>query len=319
MKDAKLLVFGVLLASSFSIEAAAGQSCSGPVTGSIQNTNFDFTYESWQKKQTDSGLFRFERCVYNNHSRPVWVDWESTGLKGTTESNDASFVFFDEPKKDKEEIPRSLWYGPVPDKIEPTTVLRPIEASKIPGGVGSVSLVQFEGEFSLADAFQDRKTLTNILEGLDSKTGIGIWSGGRIGVPTRDGALEDLGNINESIDPADFAAVEVLLGERLFLSDGVPFGRLVMEFSVDPEDYATVKATGRQLPSISISTDNEMLRSRLLPVGSSFEFLAQSWEFEDRSPAPLEFPVQRAEGDVVIEFGDGAARLVLPFGVASGQ
>ena len=306
------------------------EECYGPVTGGMDTEEFDFTYESWMKEHFEEGVkvYRFERCVMNNHNRPLWVEWESTGLKGVSKAMDAIYVYFHEPDNQNEPTHRNFWFGPRPEKLEPSTVLRPNEASAAWGNGVSLKFAQFDNSVSLESAFADQSTMVDILQRrIDSgrEQGLTLVSGGRIAVPTKQNALYKLQS-GETIDLGEFVAVDITLVERFRLSMNTPIGTLSIYIHVAQDELNDMNQINGEFPILLINDESSLLSERLLmePIDLNKEEYRRSegiWvEIQDQSPEALNFPVQRIPFRMRFQFGedDYASQLNIPFGVASG-
>lgn len=298
--------------------AQAHDRCYGPITGAVETSDYSFTYESWMKWQTRTKAYRFERCIRNNHSRELWVDWESTGLKGVTKPKDVSYKFFDAPRDNKKEEQRSLWYGPKPEEERPLTVLQQDEASLSFQKLRDVHLVQANAP-DLGEAFSDPLSFKNYIDlnpELAKEQSVTLVSGGRIAIPTRANALEDLRDLNKEIGSTDFVPVEVFLSETLRLGDnGTLVSMVALELRVDEKEFAMMEKAGGNLPPISFEISDPELSKRLGEPGTVYESKSASLSYKDLAPAKLDFPVTRRSAVVSVRFGEDQAQIALPFGV----
>jgi hypothetical protein len=309
-----MLVAGIL----YTLPAVAGSQCEGPQSGEIKNSDFDFTFESWVKENSNNGAYRFERCVRNDHKRPVRIDWQSTGLNGVVDSDDAIYIGFDEETDEKVTRGRTLWYGPRPDSLVPSTVLRPQEAHAVPDSIPQATLVQFSNGVTLLKALQDPAALNTLINFTPDQQEIVIWSYARIGVPTRDGALDDLANTEKEIADTDFTSVNISLAEHLSLADSDKArSELKLRISVDEGEFARIRSVEGRIPEITITTNDEAIGSRLLAQQPRIELSAAEQVFSDQQPTLVGFPIKRARNQLTIDFGDNRARITLPFAYAN--
>ena len=303
---------------------AAARECYGPVTGEVYNSNYKFTFESWMKKRSkdDVTVYRFERCVQNNHARELWVEWESAGLKGTCDANDIAYVLFDEDEDLKKKIYRRFWYGPSPEELDVSTILRPNEVDAAWSNDGKLFLAQHNSTVKLATLFSNQQSMKDVLDELydeGKKEGFALWSAGRIGVPTRDDSLERLKEGRRNIKPGDFVSVEIWLKEQFILINDEPTSKLLMSIHIDEQGLAAMNYIGGSLPSLHVESDNNLLNGRLLTMQSiTLDKHKPYLEFQDQSPTKLSFPVHRISGRVKFTFGDNdESHLIIPFGVTS--
>ena len=314
--------------------AAAADDCYGPVTGEIHNSKFHFTYESWMKEldTDDVKKYRFERCVQNKQKRELWVNWESTGLKGTCDGNDIAYIYFDEQHSENEDLERDFWYGPRPEELEVSTILRPGESDNVRNNYGRVYLAQFDGTVELTTLFSDQQSMKDLLDRLYSrdKEGFYLWSGGRIAVPTNPNASERLKEGN-SIQPGEFVSVEIHLGEQFILIDKKPASKLVMNIYIDQNGLDNMNQINGTLPSLFVESGNNLLKQRLqlqqsIDLNKQLQLLQSNGdnqkyiEFQDTSPTVLRFPVQRISELVKFTFGrNDESHLIIPFGVTNAK
>ncbi|MEQ8400323.1 MAG: hypothetical protein RH978_04880 [Roseitalea porphyridii] len=315
----KIIAFSGFLMSAFCSLGWAGETCEGPETGGVISGGFDFTYESWIKERTDTGKWRFERCVRNSHVRPLWFTWKSAGFSaGVVKGDDASRIYFDEVLQDKDDRATEFWYGPRPEKIEPATVLRPSEISWMPVDGAVVWKAQVRQSDGLVQAFADKELFVGYLTQSAADGLLTLSSGGRIAVPVRDDALSDLADSESQVTNDDFVSVNVSIAEIFSLDENQePVARLRFVASVDGPEFSRMLELGYKLPEIVLSTEMESLTKRL--GLSDLQLSEPRLVAEESSPVPVLFPAKRTEGVLVVEFGDGLARLALPFGMASGN
>ena len=320
-----LMILGFVLSL---YNPAAADNCHGPVTGAIRDDIFNFTYESLMKTRDTDGVkkYRFERCVQNFDIRALFVDWQSTGLKGMCGANDIIYVYFDEHSNQNVDIDRSLWYGPAPELLSVSTKLRPGEVDAVRNNYGRVYLAQFDGTVELDTLFSDRESMRNVLHTLSSRGEEGFYlsSGGRIAVPTNSRAVDRLQE-RGMIQPGDFVSVNIHLSEQFLLIDNEPASKLFMSIYVDPQEINAMKEAEGWLPHLFMKSDNSLLNERLLSqeiIDLNEHLLSPQFEeyleFSDAFPTVLKFPVQRISGPVKFMFGENDENhLIIPFGVAS--
>ena len=326
-KAAVVVWFGLTLGFTLFLSNGirAENKCPGPITGHKSSSEFNFTYESWMKKQHDDDVasYRFMRCVHNRHRLELWVDWESTGLKGTSRPQDVIHIFFDEPINDNVKEYRKLWYGPRPKKLEPKTILRPNEARTTQNDGARLYFAQLGSGVSFTDALADQRTMTALLENLrrnGGPEGLSLRSGGRVAVPTRPDTIERLKR-RDKLRVGEFVAVDIVLLERFTLFQRVPHGSLHMSISIKPSDWAAMVRIGGSLPPILVKEFDglrSIIRKRLqLPI-RNIVLKRPLVRFQQETPSRLMFPVQRKTGRMLFWFGD-ETHLFIPFGVASGH
>lgn len=321
-----VMMFGITFVHS---GHAAAKVCVGPVTGEVKSSAFHFSFESWVKQilYDDITKYQFARCVQNNHIRELWVKWESTGLKGTTKAKDAIYIYFEEEDDSHITLERSLWYGPAPAEVTPSTILRPNEARVQRRNDARIYLAQLDNTVTLTEAFDNREVMIEVLNRLaaaDRSEGFALRSGGRIAVPT---STEALGRLmkGDILDPGEFVAVEITIVEQFTLSDDVPLGTLNMSIRVATRELQAMQQIKGSLPRVFITADDDLLRERLqlsdfVDLSGSIQLDRPFVDFQDQSPTALKFPVQRVSGRLRFQFGDNeGSHLIIPFGVASGH
>lgn len=316
---ARALVLVALVSSLVLIASTSAQadSCRGPVSGKVATQQFDFTYESWMKPSPQTKAYRFERCVQNDGAKELWINWESTGLKGVAKPHDISYKFFDEVSDDKVEKPKSLWYGPRPDEEKPTTVLRPDEADKDRLDRRLLHLAQ-DGPVTLQQALDNPLDFARYLESNpdpEHPRSVTLYAGGRVAVPTTETAMQALKS-DATIQPTDFIAVRVWLADTLTLDeDGRLMSNISLHLNVDPKELSDILESGGRLPTIRFGTKDEEFAARLKLPEIVEPLKENSFVLADAAPSHLMFPVRRRPLMLDVRFNDGDAELLLPFGL----
>lgn len=300
----------------------ADNDCIGPVTGKIADSNFSFTYESWRKHDTAAPgrpFYRFARCLYNEHDRPLWFDWERTGLENRiVEGGDSAVIFFDEERDDKREADMDLWYGPAPAKIEVSTVLRSKEAA-LPRP--RLWLAQDTSGPTPAEIFKDPETLSAELQTL-GPAGILRSSGTKVTIPADTGIGERVRMENGDVSNADLLGVWIILREHVFLGAAGPESKIELIIDAASADYAEFVARGNEPPVFRIDTEIKALHSRLPSLGSDIVLSRDNPFFsgtdsirlvlaEDGS-APLEGGNTPSEGWIMLTFGKSEVSATFP-------
>ena len=130
--------------------------------------------------------------------------------------------------------------------------------------------------------------------------------------------MSNLRSGEEPIADTDFVPVNVTLSESLSLTEtGQPRSRVNLEISVSERDFSSMLDFGSRVPVITFKTNNDALADRVFGETETFELNSVRQDFVDRSPALLEFPIKRTPGQLIVEFGDGEGRIVLPFAIAN--
>jgi hypothetical protein len=115
------MVLGLLVTAAFLVPAgsAASRDCPGPNQVPHRDGTYDFTYESWIKKQPDRDHYDFGRCVKNKlGDRSMFVDWKQTGVKGFAQQDDVVDSVIESVNGDYQIVETKLWYGSTPSAID---------------------------------------------------------------------------------------------------------------------------------------------------------------------------------------------------------
>jgi hypothetical protein len=263
----------------------------------------------------DGKTYHFERCVLNKFNRQLWIDWSSTGLAGYTNPGDASYVYFNEESDNHDSKPEDLWYGPRPDKLDPVTVLRPNEArAETPRP--RVNLVADSQTVDIESAFQDPTKFVQLMNSLPEGRLI-FYAGGRLAMPTRASAVDDLRDADKKIALTDFVPVNVEVHEIISSHDGAPLSTLDLIIWLDKGTLEELK--GENLPLVNISTDDSDLNERL-NINKIYSFLKPDVtsiiRLRDSAPRLLSFPITRAHAKIFVDSGNPDKKLILNFSFA---
>ncbi len=306
----------------FPAAAPAGNDCKGPTTGQISDSNFSFTYESWRKHNTANRarpFYRFERCLYNEHSQALWFDWEKTGLENRiVEGGDSAVIFFDEERDDQQETNKDLWYGPAPAKIDASTVLRSKEAALLRSRLW---LAQDTSGPTPTDIFMNPETLADELTLLGAE-GILRSSGTKVTIPADAGIGERVRKENGDVANGDLLGVWIVLRERVFLGAAGPESKIELIVDAALADYGEFVERGNDPPMFRIDTEVEALHSRLSGLGSVIELSRDSPFFAgdnsirlvlaEEGSVPLEGGDTPSEGAIVVTFGKAEVSATFP-------
>src|SRR5262249_1107779 len=89
----------------------------GPNQVPHQDGTYDFTYESWVRKSQQADHYDFGRCVQNNGSVEMYVDWKNTQVIGWARPKDRVYAQVDSLSPEFDLLDTDLWYRSKPERI----------------------------------------------------------------------------------------------------------------------------------------------------------------------------------------------------------
>lgn len=280
-------------------------------SGSLNNSNFDFTFVSYLGDTDEGEENIFGRCIFNKHENPVWVEWRKLRLTGAVaKSGDTYKVEFDGKSSDKKTDSSELYYGPRPDELNPDAIYHPDEASAgIPDFPSLVKHAQFSSDerLGLEDALQSsqdfeaytvrlRQDLGNV-EALPSSRAYA-----RLALPISDEAFRKLREGDEDVNDAEFFSVYVNVVQTYLASDGVLQVLPRLQLGVSRDDLEIFRVSSIPLEASFEGSDDGLLEF----LGVSPQVKADGPVFRTVNDKGLEyaFPVRRRVALLRINFNE---------------
>lgn len=111
----------IVIASAFlGSTAYAQQFDCGQMDSNISTGLLEFSYKSWSWPH--NGRHRLCHCVRNSSNQGLFIDWETTSLKGFVRLGGSSYVMTTHSEPKFTSSRQNLWYGALPTNVEADTL-----------------------------------------------------------------------------------------------------------------------------------------------------------------------------------------------------
>ncbi|MBO6561636.1 MAG: hypothetical protein JJ959_13920 [Nisaea sp.] len=273
--------------------------------GGRDDSGYHFEFISFFTKDPH-GDYEFGRCVYNKHSRPLWVEWTKTGLKGVAKTKDRAYKRFSATDNQWARSDTILYHGVAPENMDVEAVLRPSEVTFSNPQWGFPTFASMSDQINLESALVSRSAFERALDQLrrntqDKNALFRHLSAARIALPQNSKVFETLrggGGKNTEINN-QFFSVDITASQYLQF-DGEKI-RPISIFSIRVDETDLEIFSGSDTVEVDfLGTDPEFFK--IFPSLNEYMKLHEPnftvKEFSESVP----FPARRQTVNVVLNF-----------------